>query len=155
MLPDQVHPFRSCPHSHLSESPAVTGVLPNKNKPIFLGSSRAMVPCSMQESVLPQPWVIPLELHEPCPWRKWSIWQKPWPKFKERTVRINRMGKVFGKNREIKGLMGFLDARMGKDLVSSPKQYDVLSERKRCTLWKVSMWSFQMCSQGSKRDSDL
>lgn len=30
MLPDQAHPFKSHPHSHLSESPAGTGVLPSK-----------------------------------------------------------------------------------------------------------------------------
>lgn len=44
------------------------------------------------------------------------------------------MGKVFGKGKEIKGLMRFLDPRMRKDLVSSPKQYDVLSETKRYRL---------------------
>lgn len=117
-----------------------------------------MVPCSMREPVLPQPRVILLELHQPCPWEKRSIWQKPWPKFRERAVRINKMGKVFGKGKEIKGLKGlmsFLDPRMRKDLVSSPKQYDVLSETKRYRLWKASMWSFQMCSHGSKKDSDL
>lgn len=70
MLPDQVHPFQSCPHSDLPQSLAGSGVLGIKNKQTLLWGPTSTTPCSRKELLLPQPSVIPLELHQPGTWGK-------------------------------------------------------------------------------------
>lgn len=55
MLPDQVHPFQSCPYSHLSQAPAGTAVLLSKNKQTPLWRPSSMTPCSRKALLWPHP----------------------------------------------------------------------------------------------------